>query len=94
MGNQKYKLLHKKLGLCVDCSEQAIPFETRCAKHSWNLKQQHNRWYKNNSIEQNRIGREQKQQYKIDNRCASCSAPLDPDADAGYITCVNCRLNS
>jgi len=94
LGNQKYKLLHKKLGLCVDCSEPAIPFEIRCAKHNWNLRQQNKRWCKNNSVKYNKIGREQKQQYRETNRCMRCSAPLDSDADMGYVTCVNCRINS
>ena len=24
-------------------------------------------------------------------RCKICSAPLDPDADCGFISCMNCR---
>lgn len=36
MGDQAYKILHKKLGLCVDCPEPAARGYVRCEKHLTN----------------------------------------------------------
>ena len=29
--------------------------------------------------------------YKAEGRCICCGRPLDIDADAGYVSCINCR---
>lgn len=33
MGNKAYKARHKAKGLCVDCSEPAVPEKNKCKKH-------------------------------------------------------------
>lgn len=40
------------------------------------------------------ISQVRRQGYKKDRRCTRCSAPLDPDADGGNVTCINCRETS
>ena len=77
---KKYKSNHYAIGLCVDCSKPTIAGYHRCSKHRMREAV--------SSSKRNPICR---QRYKDSNRCPACSAPLDPDADAGYVNCINCR---
>lgn len=91
MGDKKYKQKHKELGLCSNCSNPVYADYSKCLKHiisgNKNSKKYRN---KNLNICNERV-REIKAKYTKKNRCYRCSAPLDPDADAGFVNCINCR---
>lgn len=75
ISSQKYRDLHRKLGLCFDCGEPAT--DGVCCKKHRDKKVAHKK-----VITQKR---------RDENRCTGCGTPLDPDADAGHIECINCR---
>ena len=37
------------------------------------------------------VNNERKDRYEAEGRCRRCSKTLDPDSDAGYKECLNCR---
>jgi len=76
MGNQAYKNNHKKLGLCVECSNDALFNSIRCGKHVENHRKRTKRYVK---------------KLIVQGRCSRCGILLDKDADCGYSTCINCR---
>jgi len=82
---KKYRELHKKLGLCIDCSNPARPGVLRCRKcsikmHEYDIKK--------------RDRKAQRERYKKMGKCPRCGKPLDRDADNGFFYCVNCREHS
>ena len=91
MGDNKYKQKHRELGLCLDCSEPVYRFGQWCLKHT----RSHMKSMKAGRIRhyEKYMARDKlkKQRYRDNGRCTTCSVSLDPDADAGFITCVNCR---
>jgi len=91
VGDNSYKKRHKEQGLCVDCSRPSLPNNTRCAVHSYFHSVTNKNFYNKNREKEIIRHRKAVLQYKENNRCPRCSAPLDEDADNGYITCVNCR---
>jgi hypothetical protein len=91
MGNQKYKRKHRELGLCVDCSEPVYPDHNRCLKHQ-RTNNAYSAGYYRDHIEHYRKLHKKIKADRIKNRCCQeCSAPLDLDADKGFINCMNCR---
>jgi len=80
MGNKAYKDLHISLGLCVDCSERALPDNIRCIKH----KTIHNSFMV-------KYMRDLKKKRNREGKCSDCGIGLDPDIDNGYVRCQNCR---
>jgi len=80
MGNKVYKDLHKSLGLCINCSEKALPNNVCCIKH----KITHNSFM---------VGymRDLKKKRKQKGLCTDCGIFLDSDIDNGHVKCQNCR---
>jgi hypothetical protein len=90
MGDNKYKQRHRDLGLCVDCSEPVYPDNARCLKHL-RKRNAYAAWHYLENIEDYQKRHKIIKANRIKNRCCrECSAPLDPDADAGNLTCCNC----
>jgi len=91
MGNAKYKQRHRELGLCTDCSATVYLDREKCLKHI----RAHAEHKKKSRLKHIKKITEKDHRYKQARRdnglCVGCSAPLDPDADSGYLTCVNCR---
>ena len=82
---QRYKLQHKKQGLCVDCPRKALPGRIRCLKCIIN----HNS-YKRDPIKRQKKDRELKEYRIKNNLCPCCGGPFGP-MDEGKKTCMNCR---
>jgi NADH pyrophosphatase NudC (nudix superfamily) len=88
MGDRAYKESHKRQGLCTDCFRPARVGKTRCLIHTQRL-------YKWNRTEKAKIIQQQKKKYRRENGyCLICGKKLDPDADEGKLTCINCREKS
>ena len=80
---------HKEQGLCIHCNEKAEVGHIRCKRHA----KLHYLWQRRNLIGYARtLVRTSilRQRYKDSNRCTACGAPLDIDADAGRVHCINC----
>ena len=77
---QKYRIKHKKAGICVDCPKPAMPGKILC--HACSKR------HRTKGLEMDPIRRIKR---SIDKRCKRCGAPLDPDADGDFKTCINCR---
>ena len=91
MGNNKYKRLHKAKGLCLHCSEKAMPGRLLCNKHFISgIKSDLKHYLKNRDYRIKQV-KELKKEYIRDGRCSKCSAPLG-EQDAGHRQCVNCRF--
>ena len=92
MGNKAYKDSHRKKGLCVDCSRNAIPGSTRCTEHSRNQDMYFKEWYAANQDKE--IARAlATRKLRVENGCCpSCGAPLG-EQDEGFATCINCRMH-
>ena len=85
MGNNLYKQRHREKGLCANCSEKALPGRLLCYTHYQN----HKLWKEDptkHSIRNKKI----RQQWKKNNQCSKCGAPLDEE---GYKQCMNCRMH-
>jgi hypothetical protein len=91
MGNQKYKQKHRELGLCVDCSEKVYPDHSRCLVHMRSNARYSAKYYQDHLEHYREIHKKIKANRTRDGCCKDCSAPLDLDADAGFINCMNCR---
>ena len=91
MGNKKYKQKHRELGLCLYCSDPVHEVGQFCLKHT-RTRIKNNKAYRIKHLEKYTASDNLRKQRRRDNgQCTGCSVPLDPDADAGRITCVNCR---
>lgn len=91
MGNQAYKRKHKAQGLCVNCSRPVIKDSTCCLTCRLSHQKGMRNHYANNRKQEIERSRRKVKQRKQNNKCIACSAPLDPDPDSDYITCINCR---
>ena len=91
MGTNAYKNKHKELGLCRHCSDPVYRDSAFCLKHLRAQNKSTARWYAKNNERCRTIMINQREQYKSNGQCTSCSAPLDPDADEDRVTCMNCR---
>jgi len=80
---RRYEARHRALGLCKYCHNQARAGLLACVSCG----DKHKIW--NNSYNPEYVKR-----MAESNRCVKCSCPLDPDADAGYRCCLNCREGS
>lgn len=80
MGGNAYKAKHKSVGLCVDCSDWALPGRIRCKKHQESL-----RPLMRKALRKIRARR------RDEGRCTSCGVPLHSDMDTGKVKCLNCR---
>jgi sugar lactone lactonase YvrE len=74
--SRKYK---KEEGLCDNCRKPAT-HGYFCIEH-WRMAKVRNR----------KGARKQVAKRKVEGKCIRCVAPLDPDADAGFVKCINCR---
>lgn len=90
MGDAEYKRKHKKLGLCVDCSEKAAPKTIRCPDHYYSHLKALRKYNAKNKDKINQAVRELRKKYIKEGRCTGCSAPLRFE-DKGHERCVNCR---
>lgn len=89
MGDLKYKDLHKKLHLCVDCSEPAIDGKRRCKKHLYGNNDARFKYSHSHKDKRNALNRRLRERLKKEGRCIACGAPRD---DPDRAQCVNCRL--
>ena len=67
---------HREKGLCVECSENAIPGRAKCSWHT---------------ISHSIYDKIAKEKYKINKRCISCGLPLHDEMDEGHVKCLQCR---
>lgn len=77
----KYKKAHRRVGLCINCSEKAVVRPdgktlTRCETHRLNVNEQ---------------TLEQKRRRLAEGRCVSCGNLKNPDIDNEAKRCMNCR---
>jgi hypothetical protein len=79
MGDPAYKRRHLAQGLCVYCSEKAVPGRTLCKKHLLN--------HRSSSLKYKKKARKMK-------RCPDCNTPLHPEMDEGHIYCLYHRGKS
>ena len=93
MGNNKYKQRHKDLGLCVNCSEPKHRENQLCLKHIRSRKISNYTCRMKYILKNRELIKRQKERYRNEGRCITCSAPLDVDADNGHVNCTNCRHN-
>jgi predicted amidophosphoribosyltransferase len=65
------------LGICTNCSSPTSP---------------NSKWFCEDHLRKKAIvSINDRKKYKINKRCTRCAAPLDIDADAGHVDCINCR---
>jgi len=91
MGNSKYKQKHRELGLCENCSAPVYRDRILCLKHIRSKNKSSKQYYVNNTQKASIALERTRTMYRDNNKCVSCSAPLDPDIDDGKICCMNCR---
>ena len=72
----------KEANVCVECDRASLPFSVYCYKH---LERHRSKAEKLNPMFRAR--------YLKEGRCGRCGTILDAE-DAGYKTCVNCRMHS
>jgi hypothetical protein len=80
------------LGLCVECGKKP-PHEgrTMCGM-CLHKRVKYNKTYEQTHVEQRRISEKiKKEKYRSKGMCLKCSGKLHIDADAGCVTCINCR---
>jgi len=78
--------------ICHDCAKSSKPGYSRCQK-CLDLHSAQERKYRKRDIEKYRIFMKRRGDERIDaGLCRSCGGLKDPDADEGYVDCVNCRL--
>lgn len=76
---RKNREKHKEQGWCDNCREKAT-HGIYCIKH-WKMAK----------IRNLKGVRKQVLKYRAEDRCIRCGSPLDLDADAGFVKCINCR---
>jgi predicted amidophosphoribosyltransferase len=94
MGDKAYKQLHRELGLCDNCPKPAIKRKNLCADCTYRKSLQNKKYVIANrkKILENAADLIK---FRIANGlCRECGNPLDPDADEGHVTCMNCVSNS
>jgi len=91
MGDNAYKQDHTRRGICVECSDRAITGHLRCGKHLYHRRFSQARYKMTHKEYYTDKNKSNKTRYKQEGRCRSCGLMLDPDADTGCVTCVNCR---
>ena len=89
-----YRARNAAKGLCRDCSNPALPGETRCALCNSKQRWRHREWYAKNRKRQRERQQRLKELYKAEGRCTKCSGVLDSEADFGYVTCITCRTKA
>lgn len=87
MGNKAYKRLHKKLGLCLDCSEKAV-ISNRCVKHYVSSMLARKRYYHKNEELISERYKERSARLFAERRCTHCGVLLIEDE--GH-RCINCN---
>lgn len=78
--NEAYKrkrIRYKQLGLCDACGKPTLLFV-----YCYACRQKKKRYMNRKAERERRVS---------ENRCPDCGRPKDEDADAGRITCINCR---
>ena len=91
MGDLAYKRLHKKLGLCVECQDPAVPGMIRCLEHNFSNQQSRKKYYeKNREMILAKLANNKRKRIE-NNLCPRCGNFKDEDADDGCIHCMNCR---
>lgn len=76
-------------GECIECGEKSS--RSRCdscrSRNSSNKKS----WRGDNREKDREVSVRIRQKRRDDGRCSRCGVPLDPDADPGRVSCMNCR---
>jgi len=80
----------KAQGICAKCNKPALKGYTRCFEHLLQNNKYGRKWRANHKEEIAAYDKKRREQLKKEGKCP-CGAPLDPDADRGYIKCINCR---
>jgi hypothetical protein len=86
--SQKYRKWHRKVGLCVDCPEKAVPGQIRCPYCNAKANELGKMYYQKNrerELERKTIRRQRRRE---SGRCPQCGAPRE---DETLISCANCR---
>jgi hypothetical protein len=78
MGNQKFKEEHKKLGLCLSCSEPVYRNGSYCKKHSFSNARATNEYYKRN---RERLVAELREKRKRKKEEANVETPNEENAE-------------
>jgi predicted ATP-dependent serine protease len=78
--------------ICHNCTKPSKPGYGRCQKCLDLHSAQQEKYRKNNREKYNEREVERKKRNFAVGLCPRCGGPKDPDADEGYVECVNCRL--
>ena len=83
-----------KMAKCLICKHEALSGYSKCqacldrnVRYMRKKRATDQRYYER-ELEKNQ---ERKDRYQAEGRCRRCSKKLDPDCDAGFIECLNCR---
>ena len=89
--NKEHKEKIEK-GECFNCKNKTFLNTKYCKQHYFYFLKR-NIDYNNSRKEYLKLlHAKQREKYKSEKRCPSCSKKLDNDADKGFILCINCRL--
>jgi len=82
---------HRENGLCIHCNQPQIKDSIYCFFHLYKVRLRSRKSYrKPENLERKRIyGKTRKDRLKSENKCVSCSMPLDEESRMG-ILCLNC----
>jgi predicted RNA-binding Zn-ribbon protein involved in translation (DUF1610 family) len=64
------------LGICRNCTQPVVPGKFFCQACLDHKKD---------------LASKRRTKFVSEGRCIACGTPLNPDADAGYTHCINCR---
>ena len=80
------------LNRCAECGgNPPIKDSKLCYKCRERHNQSSRNWYKKNKARKDAYARNQFKTRQENGQCTTCGAPKNPDSDAGYSKCINCR---
>ena len=88
MGDKAYKLRHKKLGLCISCTQPANTGDYYCIEHRYKKQRCDIRYYYKNKVERRHQVEARRQRYKEEGKCPDCGIPL---IEGEGVYCINCQ---
>ena len=91
---ERYRNKHKALGLCVSCSNTALPGTTLCGLCTSKNRQGCREYYRKKKEEHQARDKKRRDGYRRDGRCIICGRDLDPEVDGGNVTCTYCTVKS
>jgi hypothetical protein len=89
VGNTAYRTMHKAAGLCIFCSEKAMPDSQFCLKHYYTHSLAMKKQYEKNQVERCAYRVRRYWQMVEEGRCVDCGIKLIEE-DTGR-RCVNCE---